>query len=150
MEFVICVVTYQILSSVWNQLWASKYDLILALRSQTFENLRETFNRHALGTWNRLVQKKKGGKNVSTETPVHHWPFWWPVAGGDTFILPLAPVIAPEQKNWPCHPLPLFMAVSMILNLWHSSSYCMPHSWLTQFGAFSSSLPLWCCCAGYL
>ena len=49
-----------------------KHDLILALRSQTFENLRETFNRHALGTWNRLVQKKKGGKNVSTETPVHH------------------------------------------------------------------------------
>ena len=26
------------------------------------------------------------------------------------------------------------MAVSMILNTWHSSSYCMRHSWLTQCG----------------
>ena len=36
-----------------------KYDLMLALRSQIFEYLRETFCRHALGyTWNRLVQEK--------------------------------------------------------------------------------------------
>ena len=27
------------------------------------------------------------------------------------------------------------MAVSMILNMWHSSWYCIRHSWLTKFGA---------------
>ena len=45
-------------------------------------------------------------------------------------------------KKTGCHPLLLFMAVSMIPNVWHSSSYCMPHSWLTQFGAFSLNQPV--------
>ena len=35
--------------------------------------------------------------------------------GRDTFSV-LAPVLGPSQKNWLCHPLPLFMAVSMIPN----------------------------------
>ena len=33
-----------------------------------------------------------------------------------TRFSPLAPVVGPERKNWLRHPLPLFMAVSMILN----------------------------------
>ena len=32
--------------------------------------------------------------------------------------MPLAPVPGREPNNWLCHPLPLFMAVSMILNTW--------------------------------
>ena len=39
-------------------------------------------------------------------------------------------------KNW-LHNLPMFMAVSMILNMWHSSSYCMQHPWRTLCGAIS-------------
>ena len=38
------------------------------------------------------------------------------VVGGDTFS-PLVAVLGLEQKEYPCHPLPLFMAVSMILNM---------------------------------
>ena len=41
------------------------------------------------------------------------------------------------RLEYVCHPLPpMFMAVSMIPNMWHSSScYCMRHySWLTKFG----------------
>ena len=37
-------------------------------------------------------------------------------------------------KNWLCPPLPLFVAVSMIPNMLHSSGYCMRYSWLTEFG----------------
>ena len=33
-----------------------------------------------------------------------------------------------------CHPLALFMSVSMIPNMWHSSCYCMRHWWLTKIG----------------
>ena len=40
----------------------------------------------------------------------------------------------PLTKNLLWHPLPLIMAVSMISNMWHSSCYCMRHSWLTKFG----------------
>ena len=44
-------------------------------------------------------------------------------------------------KNWLCHPLPLlFIAISMILSIWLSSSYCMWHPWRTQFGAISLNL----------
>ena len=36
-------------------------------------------------------------------------------------------------KNWLCPTLPLFVAVSMIPSMLHSSGYCMQHSWLTEF-----------------
>ena len=47
-------------------------------------------------TWKRLLQKK------------------WPVIDRDTFSK-LAPVLDLDEKNWICRPLPLFIAISMIL-----------------------------------
>ena len=34
-------------------------------------------------------------------------------------------------RHWRCHPLPVFMTVGMILNLWHSSRQRRRHSWRT-------------------
>ena len=73
----------------------------------------------------------------------YYWPLWRPVIGRDTLSV-LAPVLGPQQKNWLYHPLPLLMAVSMVPNIWHSSCFCMRHSWLTTFGGYawtSSYLP---------
>ena len=104
-----------------------RYDLKLALRIQIFEYLLETFYRHALE--HLQSARSAGGKNEKiefiffcpAETPGHYvLTFRRPVVGGDTFS-PLAAVLGPEQKQWLCHPLPLFMAVSMIPNMWHSS-----------------------------
>ena len=67
--------------------------------------------------------------------PINIWPLWRSVIGRDTFSV-LAAVLGPQQK-WLCHPLPLFMAVSMMLSMWYSSRYCMRHSWRTHFGAIS-------------
>ena len=39
-------------------------------------------------------------------------------------------------KSWLWHPLPLFMAISMIPNMWHSIFSCMRHSWTTEFGVW--------------
>ena len=107
--------------------------LILALCSQIFEKIACTFDRHALITFNRLVQKKELQKK-KTETPDHYCPFWRPVDDGDVFATRASPaaLVPVEPKNWPCHP---FMAVSMIvlqINMCHSSGYCMRSSWLTQ------------------
>ena len=76
------------------------HDLILALRSQIFEYLRETFYGHALEyLQSACSEKKKGKKNVfPTETPDHCGRFWSPLVGGDTFS-PLASVLGPEQKK---------------------------------------------------
>ena len=40
--------------------------------------------------------------------------------GRDAFSV-LAPVLGPYKKKWLCHPLPRFMAVSTIPNMWHRS-----------------------------
>ena len=91
-------------------------------------------------TWKRVVQKKKGYfffVTFSFVATVNAYQYLLStslkVFGRDTFSA-LAPVLGPEQKNWLCHPLPLFMAVSMIPNMWHSSCKFMRHSWLTKFG----------------
>ena len=104
-----------------------KFDLILwVLRSQFFDFLRQTLCRHALGTWKRLVQKKKGHffSSYSSRLNAHQLTSMtsskvcdW---SGHTFSV-LAPVLDPSQKKWLCHPLPPSMAVSMIPNMWHSS-----------------------------
>ena len=79
---------------------------------------RNVFYGHAVGcTWNRLVQKKKekekkNGFFLRKHVNVHHL-FERPVVGRDT-LSPLAPALGPQQKNWECHPLPLFMAISMV------------------------------------
>ena len=39
-----------------------------------------------------------------------------PVVGGDTFS-PLAPILGPEKKEWPYHPLLLFVGVNMVPNM---------------------------------
>ena len=92
--------------------------------------------RHALGYLEGKKVKKKEKKLLPTETPGHRWLLSRPVVRGDT-VLPPTPVLGPEQNNGLCHPLPLFMPASSILNMWHSCSYRMRHSWLTQFGAIS-------------
>ena len=73
--------------------------------------------------------------------PNYRWPLWRPVIGWGTFSA-LAPVLSPQQKKWllVCHPLPPFMAVSMMPNMqwWPSSCYyCMRHSWLTKLGWYA-------------
>ena len=89
-------------------------------------------------TCNRFVQKKKG-KNVfflrkRLTIIIDLFEGLWLVG---TFSA-LAPVLGSQQKDWLCHSVPPFMAVSMIPNVWHSSCYyCMRHSWLTKFGAIS-------------
>ena len=61
---------------------------------------------------------------------------------GTRFRHCIAAVLGPERKNGLCYPLPLlFMAVGMIRNVRHSSSDCMRHSWLTQFGVFCLNQP---------
>ena len=117
------------LVSIWDQFWGLSMTLILALCSQIFEKIACTFDRHALITFNRLVQKKELQKK-KTETPDHYCPFWRPVDDGDVFATRASPAaLGPvEPKNWPCHP---FMAVSMIvlqINMCHSSGYCMRRS----------------------
>ena len=47
--------------------------------------------------------------------------------GRDTFSA-LAPMLGPYQKNWLCHPLPLFMAVSMITNTWYVTLELLLHA----------------------
>ena len=92
-----------------------KYDLILVLPSQIFEYSRVCFQRHALEYLQSARSEKKEEKVVFLRKRLAIIVlFERPVVGGDTF-LPLALVLGPEQNNWPGHPLPLLMAVSMIL-----------------------------------
>ena len=110
-----------------------KFDLILVLRSRFVEYLRETLYKHALEHLEAARSEKQRFFFLPT---VNSWLLlasWRPVTGRDTFSA-LAPVLGPSQKNGLCHPLPLFMAVSMIPNMWHSSCYCMRQSWLTKIG----------------
>ena len=37
-------------------------------------------------------------------------------------------MLGPYQKNWLCHPLPLFMAVSMITNTWYVTLELLLHA----------------------
>ena len=105
-----------------------KYDLMLPLRSQIFEYLRETFNRHAQGSRVPVIgslRKKKEKKEsyFTTEAPDQYWLFegLWSVGVGTRSRLrhrygtAAASILGPEQKKWLCHPLPLFMAVRIII-----------------------------------
>ena len=114
-----------------------KYDLILAVLSQIFEKLPIFFLQTCLGVMDIGSFRKKHVffLLIPTETPDCHWPFWMPVVGRNTFS-PRAPAFGPQLKNWPCHPILLFMAVSAIPKVWQSNSYCKQHSWLTKLGYF--------------
>ena len=83
-------------------------DLILALRSQIFEYLRETFCRRALGYLQSVLSEKKRENMLFIKT----------VVGGGTFSL-LAPVLRPVNKKSGHVTLPQFIAVStcMIPNM---------------------------------
>ena len=85
-------------------------------------------------TWTRLVRKKSESFFFlpSVKTPDYHWPLWRPVFGRDTFS-PLAQALGPLTKFWLCHPLRLFMGVSIIPPMWHLSKYCDRHLCLTYF-----------------
>ena len=104
---------------------------MLASRIQIFEYLLETFYRHALDNCNRRVQKKMQRTCLfPTETPGHYY-FFEGLRSVYTFST-LAPVLLcrPSTKKWlKSSSSTLSMAVSMILNRWHSSSHCMRHSW---------------------
>ena len=97
-----------------------KDDLMLALRSQIFECLRETFCRRALrapsiGLFRKKTVFLRKRRNIDLFEGL------WSVGSGDTFS-PLEPVPDSEQQNHGgCHPLPLLMAFSMVLNVLHSS-----------------------------
>ena len=57
-------------------------------------------------------EEKKNDFFLRKHVDVRHL-FERPVVGRDT-LSPLAPALGPQQKNWECHPLPLFMAISMV------------------------------------
>ena len=59
---VICVFAFFLLSVSTGSTFCVEHGLMLALRSQILEYLREAFYRHALeySTCNRFVQKKRG------------------------------------------------------------------------------------------
>ena len=90
-------------------------------------------------TWKRLVQKKKKkGKKCFLPTE-NAWLLLTSSKACDWSGHILGASASPINRSFltkktGCHPLALFMAVSMIPNMWHSSCYCMRHSWLTKFG----------------
>ena len=105
------------------------------IRSQLFEYLREPFYKHALEHLEVACPKKQLVIFFSSYSKclsiidllkVCDW-------SGHIFGASASPRSL-TKKNWLCHPLALFMAVSMIPNMWHSSCYWMRHSWLTKFG----------------
>ena len=87
----ICVVAFNYLVSVQDQLRATKYDLILAVRSQIFGYLRETFCGRALGYLGPAASKQNDRKNcfffrkcVTTVDLLEGQ--YTAVLGGDTFF----------------------------------------------------------------
>ena len=108
------------------------------------QSVLRIFARNFVQTWleapgSGSSRKKRGKKKSSSHgnawllNLLYYRPLWRPAIGRDTFS-GLAPVLGPQQKSWLCHPIPLFMAVSMMQNTWHSSGYCTRHSWLTKLG----------------
>ena len=145
-------------SFAWSCLWVLSFSIGRHIRlsigptQSDLRILREPFGRRAL----EYLQSGRSEKNVKTkccfptETPDHYWPFWRPVAGGDTF-LPLAPVLGPGQKNWRCHPLAL--TVAHLIN-WLSTPFPPYGPYIIRvcylsvslfYGSFHSD----CCCSHY-
>ena len=96
------------------------YDLVLVLRSQIFEYLRETISKHDLEHRERIVQNNDGKniflrKRLTTSTSLESCDLSGHIFGASVSLK------CPHKKNWLSHPLPLFMAASMMPNMWHSS-----------------------------
>ena len=85
-------------------------------------------------TWKRMVQKKKWVIFFLSTVNSYLLLISLKVCDWSGHIFGASTSPRSFTKKMLCHPLPLFMAVSMIPNMWHSSCYCMRHSWLTQFG----------------
>ena len=75
------------------------YGLILVLRSQFFDYLRETFFKHALEHLEAARSENKGKQCfLLTETPDYFLSLRSPVIGQAT-ISALEPVLGPQQKT---------------------------------------------------
>ena len=137
------VVRSSYLASVWNQLRALNMTScwLYAVRTSIFCVKR--FTDMPWSTCNRLVQKKKESFSP-TEMHGHSWPFWRPVVGGDTcspLLCSASPTVSPNERNdyatlFHCSRRSLIPNTRYQVRE-HSTSYCMPQSWRTLFGATS-------------
>ena len=120
--------------------YTSSY-LILALHGQIFDCLRERFT-DILGVPRIGSFRKKSYSygNAWLVLPILKARGW----SGYVFATNASP--RNSTQNWVCYPLPRFMAVRKIPNVWLSSGYCKRHSWPTQFGAFCLNQPLYMLC----
>ena len=59
--------------------------------------------------------------------------------GRDTFSV-LAPVLGPQQKNWPCYPLPLLLAVSIVPNTGYVTFELLLHAAFVADESWSDTL----------
>ena len=120
--------------------------MILALPGQIFGKNDRRNALEYVPSCNRLVQnKKKAKKSFCLRTYGNAWPLLtragcvWSFWGGHVFATSASNVLDPEQKEQDRSPSStLSMAISIIPNVWLSSSYySMRHSWRTIFGAIS-------------
>ena len=70
--------------------------------------------------------------------PGYYWPLWRLVIGQDTFSA-LALILGPLTKELVMSPSFTVQTwrsawYQVLRSMWHSSCYCMRHSWLTKFG----------------
>ena len=66
---------------------------------------------------------------------------WRALIGWDTFSSIALP-LWPSTKIWLCHPLRLFIAVSMIPRIRLLGGYCGRHLLMTEFGVFTVNPPV--------
>ena len=92
---VFCVVAFVLLSFSIYQLWALN-DLILTLRRNIFEYLREKNYRHALEYLEPARSEKEKKKGLFLRK--HLTVIDWPVVGRDTFS-PLKPALGSQLKT---------------------------------------------------
>ena len=123
-----------------------KDDLVLALRSQYFEYLREK-NTDMPWSWctlNRFVQKKmvsSNGNACPLLTFLKACGRWRHVFAVSASPRSCTKKLATYVTLFRCWWRSVRYQV-IIPGMWHSNSYCMWHSWLTQFGLFSLNQPV--------
>ena len=113
-----------------------EYDLMLALRSQICEYLSETFYRHAL-EYLQSARSKKKKENIFTYGNAWLLLTFLRICGRWEHVFATSASPSTWQKKLAMSPSSVVHAVSTILNMWHSSSYGMRHSWRSQFGRIS-------------
>ena len=116
-----------------------KCDLMLVRRSQFFKYFARNFVQTCLGApGSGSLRKKKTllffssyGKRL---TVVDLFEGLWLVGSRETFSAKGGSPKSLTKELAVSASSTVFMAVSMIPNVWHSSCCCMRHSWLTKFG----------------